>query len=191
LPPGFVARSLQIHADMRLASALPGGKVPAASCHLNLFPPPYEAGAAAREKLADTYLGKTLLVTGHKAWTDAQVIRAYRSQFVIEEIFHEMKGRHIGAWWPLHHWTDSKIQVHGLYCTLAVLLRALVWRRAQQAGLRLSMAGLLDKLGQIRQVVNVYPARRGGRPGAEQAGLTQRDEAQTKLIQILGLELPK
>jgi transposase len=35
-------------------------------------------------------LGKTLLITGHKQWSDAQVIRAYRSQFVIEEIFHEM-----------------------------------------------------------------------------------------------------
>ena len=74
-----------------------------------------------------------------------------------------MKDRHIGTWWPLHHWTDGKIQVHGLYCTMAVLLRALLWRRAWQAGVRLSMAGLLEKLGQIRQVVNVYPAGRGGK----------------------------
>ena len=86
----------------------------------------YQADPAAQQKLKDTYLGKTLLITGHQEWSDAQVIRAYRSQFVIEEIFHEMKDRHIGAWWPLHHWTDSKIQVHGLYCTIAVLLRALV-----------------------------------------------------------------
>ena len=69
------------------------------------------------------YLGKTLLITSHQQWSGAQVIRAYRSQFVIEEIFHEMKDRHIGAWWPLHHWTDSKIQVHGLYGTIALLLR--------------------------------------------------------------------
>jgi len=151
----------------------------------------YEASAAAQEKLADTYLGKTLLVTAHQQWTDAQVIRAYRSQFVIEEIFHEMKDRHIGAWWPLHHWTDSKIQVHGLYCTIAVLLRALVWRRAQQGGVRLSMAGLLEKLGQIQEVINVYRARRRGDGVRQQSVLTQRDEVQTKLIEILGLELPK
>ena len=88
----------------------------------------YQADPAAQQKLADTYLGKTLLITGHKDWTDAPVIRAYRSQLVIEEIFHEMKDRHIGAGWPLRHWTDSKIQVHGLYCTIAVLLRALLWR---------------------------------------------------------------
>jgi len=150
----------------------------------------YEAEASAQEKLADTYLGKTLLVTGHKEWTDTQVIRAYRSQFVIEEIFHEMKDRHIGAWWPLHHWTDSKIQVHGLYCTIAVLLRALLWRRARQAGVRLSMAGLLEKLGQIQEVINAYPARRAGRPVTEQPVLTKQDEIQAKLIEILELPAP-
>jgi transposase len=151
----------------------------------------YQADPAAQQKLTDTYLGKTLLITGHKDWTDAQVIRAYRSQFVIEEIFHEMKDRRIGTWWPLRHWTDSKIQVHGLYCTIAVLFRALLWRRVQQAGLRLSMAGLLEKLGQIQQVINVYPARRAGQAVTEQPVLTQRDEVQEKLIEILGLEMPK
>jgi transposase len=151
----------------------------------------YQADPAAQEKLKDTHLGKTLLITGHKQWSDAQVIRAYRSQFVIEEIFHEMKDRHIGAWWPLHHWTDSKIQVHGLYCTIAVLLRALLWRRTRQAGLRLSMSGLLEKLRQLRQVINVYPSKRAGQPGPEQAVLTKRDETQDKLIEILGLPAPK
>ena len=151
----------------------------------------YQAGAAAQQQLKDTYLGKTLLITGHKEWSDAQVIRAYRSQFVIEEIFHEMKDRHIEAWWPLHHWTDSKIQVHGLYCTIAVLLRALLWRRARQAGLRLSMNGLLQKLSQLRQVINVFPAKRAGQPKPEQEVLTKRDQTQEKLIEILGLQSPK
>jgi transposase len=151
----------------------------------------YQAAPAAQQKLSDTYLGKTLLLTGHKEWSDAQVIRAYRSQFVIEQIFHEMKDRHIGAWWPLHHWTDSKIQVHGLYCTIAVLLRALLRRRARQAGLRLSMSGLLETLGQIRQVINVYPTKRAGKPGAEQVVLTKRDETQEKLIEIFGLQSQK
>ena len=151
----------------------------------------YQADATAQQELADTYLGKTLLITGHRQWTDAQVIRAYRSQFVIEEIFHEMKDRRIGTWWPLRHWTDSKIQVHGLYCTIAVLLRALLWRRARQAGLRLSMADLLEKLGQIQQVINVYPAKRAGQSVTEQSVLTKRDETQEKLIEILGLQMPK
>jgi transposase len=151
----------------------------------------YRADPAAQRQLQDTYLGKTLLLTSHQEWSDAQVIRAYRSQFVIEEIFHEMKDRHIGAWWPLHHWTDSKIQVHGLYCSLAVLLRALLWRRARQAGLRLSMSGLLDKLRQLRQVINVFPAKRADQAQPEQEVLTKQDDTQQKLIEILGLQPTK
>jgi len=151
----------------------------------------YEASTTAQEHLKDTYLGKTLLLTSHQEWDDAQVIRAYRSQFVIEEIFHEMKDRHIGAWWPLHHWTDSKIQVHGLYCTIALLLRALLWQRARQAGLRLSMSALLDKLAQLKQVINVFPAKRPGQPKPEQQVLTKPDETQQKLIEALGLQSSK
>jgi transposase len=151
----------------------------------------YEALASAQEQLKDTYLGKTLLVTAHQQWTDAQVIRAYRSQFVIEEIFHEMKDRRIGAWWPLHHWTDSKIHVHGLYCTIAVLLRALLWRRAHRAGLHLSMSGLVEKLSQMRQVINVFPTKRAAQPKPEQTVLTKRDDLQEKLIEILGLQAAK
>jgi hypothetical protein len=119
----------------------------------------------------------------------AQIVeQVYCSQFVIEEVFHEMKDRDIGAWWPLHHWTDSKIHIHGLYCTIAVLLRALLWRRASQAGLCLSMSSLLQKLGQIRQVINVYPAKSAGQI-TEQSELTKRDEIQEKLVQILGLPI--
>ena len=84
-----------------------------------------------------------------------------------------------------HHCTAD---VHGLYCTIAVLLRALLWRRARQAGLRLSMTGLLEKLRHIHQVINVYPAKRADHPGAQQVVLTQRDEIQQKLIDTLGLQ---
>ena len=120
-----------------------------------------------------------------------QVIRAYRSQFVIEEIFHEMKDRHIGSWWPLHHWTDSKIQVHGLYCTIAVLLRALLWRRVRQAGLKVSMKGLLDELEQIQQVINFFPGKHPGQSVVEQPVPTRRNATQDKLVEILGLNPPK
>jgi transposase len=147
----------------------------------------YQTDPKASEKLADTFLGKTILVTGHKGWSDSQVIRAYRSQFMIEEIFHEMKDRHIGSWWPLHHWTDSKIQVHGLYCTIAVLLRALLWRRVRQAGLKVSMKGLLDELEQIQQVINFFPGRHPGQSVVEQPVPTRRNATQDKLVEILGL----
>ena len=95
-------------------------------------------------------------------WDDVKVIQAYRGQFVIEEVFKEMKDRHTGSWWPLFHWTDSKIRVHGLYCTIALLLRALAYRRVTTgAGLSMSMKRMLSELNSIREVVNIFPKKRG------------------------------
>jgi hypothetical protein len=46
----------------------------------------------------------------------------------------------------------------------------------------------VEKLSQMRQVINVFPNNRAGQPKPEQPVLTQRDETQQKLIEILGLQ---
>jgi hypothetical protein len=53
------------------------------------------------------------------------------------------------------------------------------------------MSGLLEKLGQLRQVINVFPAKRAGQSKPVQEVLTQRDETQNRLIEILGLQSPQ
>ena len=53
------------------------------------------------------------------------------------------------------------------------------------------MSGLLEKLSQMRQVINVFPTKRAGQPKPEQTVLTQRDDIQEKLIEILGLQATK
>jgi transposase len=148
----------------------------------------YSLDESAQQKLCDTFLGKTILVTGHDQWTDEQVIRAYRSQFIIEEVFREMKDRHTGCWWPMNHWTDSKIHVHGLYCTIAILLRGLMWRRVRAAGLPLSMERMLAELESIREVINVYAPQRGVPSAPPQSVLTRLSDVQSKLVEILDLK---
>jgi transposase len=77
-------------------------------------------------------------VTNQDQWSDAKIILSYRSQYVIENVFKEMKNRRTGSWWALLHWPDSKIRVHGLYCTMALLLQALASWRVHQAGINIS-----------------------------------------------------
>ncbi|MHC1725226.1 MAG: IS1634 family transposase [Syntrophobacteraceae bacterium] len=149
----------------------------------------YAINAEKLQEVADTYLGKNILITNRADWDDIKVIQAYRSQFMIEEVFKQMKDRNTGSWWPLFHWTDSKIRVHGLYCTIAVLLRALAIRRVKGAGLRLSMKRMLSELNAIREVVNIYPRKRRQKIERRQSVLTKTSELQQKLISIL--ELPK
>jgi transposase len=138
-------------------------------------------------RLANTYLGKTLIITNHKNWESEQIIRAYRSQFIIEDVFKEMKDRQTGSWWPMYHWTDSKIRVHGLYCTIAVLLRALMYRRVTAAGLNLSLKRMLSELNSIREVINTYPAKRKKKEETRQSVLTKLSPIQEQLMSILSL----
>lgn len=152
----------------------------------------YEVDAEAFQALlSETCLGKTILITNRKDWDEASIISAYRSQFIIEGVFKEMKDRQTGSWWPLRHWTDSKIRVHALYCTIALLLRALALRRVSRAGLTLSMPRFLAELDTIREVINVYPKKRGKKVARRQTVLTKTSELQDWILTILGLSKDK
>ncbi len=146
----------------------------------------YEANAEALARLADTYLGKKLIVSNDTARTTEELILGYHSQYVIEHVFKDMKDRENGCWWPLHHWTDSQVRVHGLYCTLAVLLRALTLRRLRRAGMAMSMPRMLKELGNIREIVNVFPAK-GRRRQRNQTVLSKTNEVQRRMMATLEL----
>jgi transposase len=148
----------------------------------------YEMDVDQLSKLSDTFLGKNIIITSRHNWDDAAIIQAYRSQFIIENVFKESKNRTTGTWWPLHHWTDSKIKVHGLYCSTALLLRALAYRRAKHAGLSLSMRRFLSELDKIREVVSIYPAKRRQKIQQRQSVLSKLSEIQSELMKALGLE---
>jgi len=143
--------------------------------------------AVALSELADTHLGKNIIISNRKSWDDARIIKAYRSQFIIESVFKEMKDRTTGNWWPMNHWTDSKIRVHGLYCTIALLLRALMWRRVKAGKIHLSMKRLLSELDNMRQIINIFPKKRRQKIQRRQAVLSKTSELQDKLINILEL----
>ncbi len=147
----------------------------------------YAVDSEALAELANTHLGKNIRISNRESWDDCRIIKAYRSQYIIENVFKEMKDRTTGSWWPMNHWTDSKIRVHGLYCTIALLLRALIWRRVKTAKIDLSMKRLLSELDNIRQVVNIYPKKRRQKVERRQAVLSKTSELQDRLLNTLGL----
>ncbi len=148
----------------------------------------YEIDPEALKQVSETYLGKTILITSRQEWDDKAIIQAYRSQFIIEDLFRQMKDRGIGSWWPLHHWTDSMIRVHGLYCTIALLLRAVALRRVRKAGLKLPMKRFLSELDDIREVVNIFPKKRRDQKARTQTVLTKTSDLQQRLLSILQID---
>jgi len=147
----------------------------------------YTLNADAQQEVCAKYLGKNILITDRDQWEDGRVIRAYRSQYLIEGVFQQMKDREVGNWWPLYHWTESQIHVHALYCTLAVLLRGLLSRQVARGGLQLSLKRLLRELDDIREVVNVYAARSKKQESGKQTILSKTNPVQRKLITLLNL----
>jgi transposase len=145
----------------------------------------YRLDAAALKTLCTTCLGKTILISNRSEWNDERIIRAYRSQYIIEGVFKKMKDRDTGIWWRMHHWTDSKIRVHALYCTLALLLRALMLRRGQQAGVKISLPRLLSELNGVREVVTIYPQKHRQASLPRQTVLSTTSELQQQLLSIL------
>ena len=119
------------------------------------------------------------------------LILAYRSQFHIENVFKDMKDRDIGSWWPLYHWTDQKINVHGFYCTIAVLLRALAHRRVRKAGIHISMKRMLAELSDIKEVIIMYPRKRQAKKERSQTVLSKTSEFQQSLLSVLEVEKEK
>ena len=147
----------------------------------------YQLHPERLENLADTRLGKKLILTTRDKWDIEDIIEGYHNQYVIEHVFREMKHRDRGTWWPLNHWTDQKIRVHGLYCTIAILLRSLIWRRVHQHKLKLSLDRLWGELAGIREVVNVFKRKRRAKSAPTQTVLTKLNPAQEKLFKILEL----
>ena len=146
----------------------------------------YELDTDEYAKLADTYLGKNIIITDNHDWSTEEIVVTYRSQYIIEDIFKQMKDRKTGTWWPMYHWTDNMIKVHGLYCSLSLLLRALIMKKVQDAAMPMSMTKLHDKLSGIREVLNIFPRRKNKQ--VTQSVVSKMDEVQQRLFDLFGME---
>jgi len=137
-------------------------------------------------RLTDTYLGKKILFTDNHDWKTEDIILAYHGQHVIENVFKETKDNKRGCWWPVNHWTDQKIKVHGLYCSITLLIRALMTMKTRQENINLSLGRLHEKLNGIKQVINVYPKQpgQGNKKERKTQTLSKMDEVQHKLFDI-------
>jgi transposase len=118
----------------------------------------YRFREEAWQRLQATRLGKTILFTDRDNWSDAQVVRGYRSQHHVEAAFRDLKDTAHLALRPQRHWTDQKIRVHVFYCVLALTLCGLLRRELDRKGIKRALPALLEDLGQIREVCVAYPA---------------------------------
>jgi len=146
----------------------------------------WRTDARARARLEDEIFGKRILFTNREAWPVVDVVAGYRAQPDVESSFRQMKDPHVVSFSPMHHWTEQKIKVHAFYCVLALQIAHLMRRHAHQAGLNLSVRGLLAELAGIQETVLLYQAERG-RPRARRM-LTDMTPTQQRLYDLFDLD---
>jgi transposase len=140
----------------------------------------------ARNRLQERSFGKRILFTNRDDWPVADVVAAYRSQSEAEAGFRQLKDPQVVSFSPMHHWTDSKIRVHVFYCVLALAIAHLLRRKADQAGLHLSVRELLATLAGIEETVLLYHDGGKGRPRARRM-LTDMSPTQQRLADLFGI----
>jgi len=135
-------------------------------------------------------LGKTVLFTDRKEWSNEQIVSAYRSQYHVEEAFKQMKDTTHLSFRPLRHFTDANIRVHAFYCVLAYMLASLLNKELKQMGHNVSINRMLDKFQEAQQVVSVFNSASGKKPVVKTAysrfdGITKEYDEKYGLLKYL------
>jgi transposase len=146
----------------------------------------------AYQELKHRVLGKRILFTDRQDLTDEEILFGYRGQHHVERAFRDMKDPYFISFSPPRHWTDPMLRVHAFSCVLALTLVSLLHRRVYQAGIHVTQSRLVERLKQIKEITNYYPAQPteklhlGGRPRSERT-LTRLDNQQYQIFRTLDL----
>ena len=147
----------------------------------------YRFDQRAWEHLQKTLLGKHILFTDNDDWTDAEIVRGYRSQHHVETAFRSMKDPMHISLRPQFHWTDQKIEVHVFYSVVALMLCSLLERELDRRGIKVSFARALDQLGKIREVAVIYPPEGRTRKPTVKMTVSSMTDEQQALYETLDL----
>lgn len=149
----------------------------------------YRLDRAHLTHLKEHYFGRRLWITSQKTWSTEDIVRAARAQQAVEADFRQLHAPDHVAWQPAYHWTDQKLQVHGFYCTVALLLVQLLRLKAREVGDDRSVRGILDDLDNLTEVVLAYAPTGGGRGRPRVVHtVSDRSPSQARLYDALHLQ---
>ena len=85
----------------------------------------WKVDGALRLELERTRLGRRVLCTDRQLWSTERIVRAFRSQWNIEELFRRAKKGGLVPWGPSFQWADSSLRLHTFSTVLGLMLVAL------------------------------------------------------------------
>jgi transposase len=148
----------------------------------------YQIDELKLKEIRENRLGKKILFTDNHQWKTEDIIMAYNNQAVVENLFKETKNRRYSSWWPQYHYTDQKIKVHGLYCTITLLIRSLIERDLRLNNIKISMERLHDELAGIKQIVSLFKSKDKSGHKSKVKSLSKMNELQNKLYKMFEMK---
>ena len=122
----------------------------------------YRVDAAKRAEVERNRLGRRVLCTDRHEWSTERIVRAFRGQWNVEELFRRSKRGGVSAWGPSHQWNDASLRLHTFATVLGLTLASLV---------RLTLApdtstkAMLEELAEIEAtMVRTSSGEMGRRP---------------------------
>ena len=112
----------------------------------------YRHSDLALENIRRVHLGKTVLFTDRKDFTNEQIVSAYRNAWHVEKSFKQMKDTKHLTVRPMFHWTDEKIRVHIFICVLAYRLCSLLVKELDEMGISISIDRMIDEMSRIKRI---------------------------------------
>ena len=116
----------------------------------------YECSEEQLVQISVEWLGKTVLFTDRKDFTNEQIVAAYRSAWHVESAFKQMKNPKHLAVRPIFHWTDDKIRVHIFICVLALRLCSLLIKELSQKGIQITINRLIDDMSGLKRISTFF-----------------------------------
>lgn len=137
-----------------------------------------------RRELERTRLGRRVLCTDRHAWSTERIVRAFRGQWNVEEVFRRAKKGGVVPWGPSFQWADASLRLHTfatvLGLTLVSLAKLALGTKASAREMMHSLAGIEATL------VRTSTGKRGRQPTVLLAPAL--DAAQAHAVRLFGLD---
>jgi transposase len=122
----------------------------------------WHVDAALRHRLETTRLGRRVLCTDRHSWSTERLVRAFRGQWNVEELFRRAKKGGVVPWGPSYQWADGSLRLHTFATVLGLTLVSLA-RLALAT--RASAKSMMQSLSAVRAtLVRTTTGKTGRRP---------------------------
>jgi len=121
----------------------------------------WHVDGAKRRHLEKTRLGRRVIATDRHNWSTDRIVKAFRGQWQVEEIFRRAKRGGAVPWGPSHLWADSSLRLHTFATVLGLTLVSLVRLALGAEG---SVRSVMASLAELQATMVTCIGGRGRRP---------------------------